>query len=105
MNFTIRLIWPPRCIARRSASIPPEWLVSSHRLQAASLKSNQEGARRSRLSGTSVWLFQDYPNCAEGVVDIFFRPKGVPPGEFRKFNAPTVLLLDAPRRSWRSGER
>jgi beta-galactosidase len=82
----------------------PDWLASSYRLQAASLKSNQEAARRSRLSGTSVWLFQDYPNCAEGVVDIFFRPKGVPPGEFRKFNAPTVLLLDAPRRSWRSGE-
>jgi hypothetical protein len=70
----------------------------------ASLKSNQEAARRSRLSGTSVWLFQDYPNCAEGVVDMFFRPKGVPPEEFRKYNAPTVLLLDAPRRSWWSGE-
>lgn len=82
----------------------PDWLASSYRLQAASLKSNQEAARRSRLSGTSVWLFQDYPNCAEGVVDMFFRPKGVRPEEFRKYNAPTVLLLDAPRRSWRSGE-
>jgi hypothetical protein len=82
----------------------PDWLASSYRLQAASLKSNQEAARRSRLSGTSVWLFQDYPNCAEGVVDMFFRPKGVRPEEFRKCNAPTVLLLDAPRRSWRSGE-
>jgi hypothetical protein len=82
----------------------PDWLASSYRLQAASLKSNQEAARRSRLSGTSVWLFQDYPNCAEGVVNMFFRPKGVLPEEFRKYNAPTVLLLDAPRRSWRSGE-
>src|SRR6185503_1607617 len=82
----------------------PDWLASSYRLQAASLKSNQEAARRSRLSGTSVWLFQDYPNCAEGVVDMFFRPKGVRPEEFRKYNAPTVLLLDAPRRNWRSGE-
>src|SRR6185436_7491431 len=82
----------------------PDWLASSYRLQAASLKRNQEAARRSRLSGTSVWLFQDYPNCAEGVVDMFFRPKGVSPEEFRKYNAPTVLLLDAPRRSWRSGE-
>src|SRR2546425_13249687 len=35
---------------------------------------------------------------------MFFRPKGVLPEEFRKYNAPTVLLLDAPRRSWRSGE-
>jgi len=82
----------------------PKWLASSYRLQAASLKSNMEAARRSRLRGTSVWLFQDYPNCAEGVVDMFFRPKGVLPEEFRKYNAPTVLLLDAPRRNWRSGE-
>ena len=82
----------------------PDWLASSYRLQATSLKSNQEAARRSRLSGTSVWLFQDYPNCAEGVMDMFFRPKGVRPEEFRKYNAPTVLLLDAPRRNWRSGE-
>ena len=82
----------------------PDWLASSYRLQAASLKSNLEAARRSRLSGTSVWLFQDYPNCAEGVVDMFFRPKGVSPEEFRKYNAPTVLLLDVPRRNWRNGE-
>ncbi|MCI0537262.1 MAG: hypothetical protein L0Z50_18770 [Verrucomicrobiales bacterium] len=82
----------------------PDWLASSYRLQATSLKSNMEAARRSRLSGTSVWLFQDYPNCAEGVVDMFLRPKGVPPEEFRKYNAPTVLLLDAPRRNWWSGE-
>ncbi len=83
----------------------PNWLASSYRLQAACLKSNLEAARRSRLSGTSVWLFQDYPNCAEGVVDMFFRPKGVSAEEFRKYNAPTVLLLDAPRRNWRAGEK
>src|SRR4029453_2872843 len=75
-----------------------------YRLQAVSLKSNQEAARRSRLNGTSVWLFQDYPNCAEGVVDMFLGTKGVTPGEFRTYNSPTVLLLDAPRRSWSSGE-
>src|SRR5262245_6750348 len=80
----------------------PDWLASSYRLQAASLKSNQEAARRSRLSGTSVWLFQDYPNCAEGVVDTFFRPKGVSAEQFRKFNSSTVLLLDTPRRNLRS---
>src|SRR5262249_24577024 len=49
--------------------------------------------------------FQDYPNCAEGIVDMFFRPKGVSAEEFRKFNSPTVLLLDTPRRNLRSGER
>lgn len=77
------------------------WLQASHQLQAACLKSNLEAARRSRLSGTSVWLFQDYPNCAEGVVDMFFRPKGLTAAEFRAFNAPTVLLLDLPDRNWR----
>ncbi len=83
----------------------PAWLAASYRLQAACLKSNMEAARRSRLSGTSVWLFQDYPNCAEGVVDMFFRPKGVTAEEFRQFNSPTVLLVDAPRRNWRAGEQ
>lgn len=82
----------------------PEWLKASYRLQAVSLKSNLEAARRSRLNGTSVWLFQDYPNCAEGVVDMFFHPKGVPPEEFRKYNSSTVLLLETPRRNWRGGE-
>ena len=82
----------------------PDWLAASYRLQAVCLKSNMEAARRSRLSGTSVWLFQDYPNCAEGVVDMFFRPKGVAAEEFRQFNAPTVLLLDAPRRNWWCGD-
>ena len=93
-------------LARRNGlqAAYPQWLASSYRLQAASLKSNMEAARRSRLRGTSVWLFQDYPNCAEGVVDMFFRPKGVRAEEFRKYNAPTVLLLDAPRRNWRGGE-
>ncbi len=83
----------------------PEWLAASYRLQAASLKCNLEAARRSGLSGTSVWLFQDYPNCAEGVVDMFLQPKGVTAERFRQFNAPTVVLLDAPRRNWRAGEQ
>ncbi len=96
-----------RDLAERNGGIAsyPDWLASSYRLQATSLKTNLEAARRSGLSGTSVWLFQDYPNCAEGIVDMFFRPKGVSPEEFRTYNAPTVLLLDAPRRNWGSGER
>jgi hypothetical protein len=82
----------------------PEWLAASYRLQAVCLKSNMEAARRSRLSGTSVWLFQDYPNCAEGVVDMFLRPKSLSPLEFQRFNAPTVLLVDLPRRNWWNDE-
>lgn len=83
----------------------PAWLAASYQLQAACFKSNMEAARRSRLSGTSVWLFQDYPNCAEGVVDMFFRPKGLTAEEFRVFNSPTVLLLETARRNWRAGEK
>ncbi len=82
----------------------PQWLAASYRLQATCLKTNMEAARRSRLAGTSVWLFQDYPNCAEGVVDFFGQPKGLTAEQFRRFNAPTVLLLDTPSRTWWSGE-
>jgi hypothetical protein len=81
-----------------------QWVDASQRLQAVCLKTNLEAARRSRLSGYSHWLFQDYPNCAEGVVDMFFRPKTLAAADFRRFNAPTVLLLDAPRRTFHSGE-
>ena len=81
-----------------------QWVELSNRLQATCLKSNIEAARRSNLSGYSQWLFQDYPNCAEGVVDMFFRPKGSSAAEFRKFNAPSVLLLDVPRRNYYFGE-
>jgi hypothetical protein len=84
--------------------IYPDWLRASYRLQATCLKSNMEAARRSRLAGTSVWLFHDYPNCAEGVVSMFGQTKGLSAEEFRKINAPTVLLLDAPRRNWWGGE-
>jgi hypothetical protein len=95
-----------RDLARRNGllDVYPDWLRASYRLQATCLKSNMEAARRSRLAGTSVWLFQDYPNCAEGVVSMFGQSKGLSAEEFRKFNAPTVLLLDAPRRSWWGGE-
>ncbi|MCC7374441.1 MAG: hypothetical protein IT581_07280 [Verrucomicrobiales bacterium] len=99
-------LFQARELAERNGllDVYPDWLLASYRLQAASLKCNMEAARRSRLSGTSVWLFQDYPNCAEGVVDMFHGQKGVSPEEFRKFNAPTVLLLDTPRRTGWSGE-
>jgi beta-galactosidase len=74
-----------------------EHLDVSRRLQATCLKANLEAARRSGLAGISVWLLQDYPNCAEGVLDMFYRPKSLTAAEFRRFNAPTVLLLDGDR--------
>ena len=82
-----------------------QWVDRSNRLQAACLKTNIEAARRSNLQGYHAWLFQDYPWCAEGVVDMFYRPKAVTSEEFRRFNAPTVLLLAQDRRNYRSGEK
>ncbi|MCU0916561.1 MAG: hypothetical protein MUC88_18655 [Planctomycetes bacterium] len=81
------------------------WVDCSNRLQAACLKTNIEAARRSSLQGYHVWLFQDYPWCAEGVVDMFYRPKAVTAERFRAFNAPTVLLPAQDRRNYRCGEK
>jgi hypothetical protein len=80
-------------------------LEVSKRLQATCLKTNMEAARRSGLAGISVWLLQDYPNCAEGVLDMWLRPKLLTAADFRRFNGPAVLLLDLDRRNVRSGER
>jgi hypothetical protein len=82
-----------------------QWVDRSNRLQAACLKTNIEAARRSNLQGYHVWLFQDYPWCAEGVVDMFYRPKALRAEEFRRFNAPTVLLTAQDRRNYRFGEK
>lgn len=82
----------------------PKWLKSSYQLQAECLKINMESARRSRLQGYSCWLFQDYPWCAEGVVDMFFRSKAFSGVQFRQFNGPSVLLLDRDDRSFRTGD-
>lgn len=83
----------------------PAWVANSNKLQSVALKTNFEAARRSPdISGYHQWLFQDYWNGSNGVVDMFYRPKGASAAEFRKFNSPTVLLMDCPRRSFRSGE-
>lgn len=81
-------------------NVYPQWLEASRHLQTVALKCNLEGARKSHLSGSSVWLFQDYPNCPEGVVNMFYQSKAFEPEQFREFNAPTVLLLDSKRNWW-----
>lgn len=83
----------------------PGWVANSNKLQAAVLKTNIESARRSlSVSGYHQWLFQDYWNGSNGVVDMFYRPKASTAAYFRKFNSPTVLLMDSPKRSFWSGE-
>ncbi len=86
-------------------NVYPQWVDRSNRLQAVCLKTNIEAARRSNLQGYHVWLFQDYPWCAEGVVDMFYRPKAARGEEFRTFNGPTALLTSQDRRNYNFGER
>ena len=82
-----------------------KWKANSDRLQAAALKTNMEDARRSPgISGYDQWLLQDYWTGSNGVLDMFFASKGLSASQFRQFNAPTVLLMDCPRRTYRLGE-
>ncbi|MDW8037546.1 MAG: glycoside hydrolase family 2 TIM barrel-domain containing protein [Thermoguttaceae bacterium] len=97
-------LYKARDVARAKGLLDkyPKWLENSYRLQALCLKTNYEAARRGPLlSGYSQWLLQDYPGCPEGILDIFYQPKALSAAEFRRFNAPTVLLADLPRRNFR----
>jgi beta-galactosidase len=81
------------------------WVAKSNKLQAVVLKVNTEAARRSPdISGYQQWLLQDYWNGSNGVLDTFYRPKGITAAQYRKFNSPTVLLMDCARRNYWAGE-
>jgi beta-galactosidase len=83
----------------------PKWVANSNRLQAVALKTNIEAARRSAgIRGYDQWLLQDYWTGSNGVLDTFYRQKGISAAEFKKFNAPTVLLMDCAKRSYWLGE-
>lgn len=82
-----------------------KWVANSNKLQAVVLKINTEAARRSPdISGYQQWLLQDYWNGSNGVLDTFYRTKGISATQYRKFNSPTVLLVDCARRNYWSGE-
>lgn len=84
----------------------PEWVANSNKLQAAALKANIEDARKSpEIKGYHQWLLQDYWTGSNGVLDIFYRPKGLTAEQFRRFNSSTVLLMDCPKRSFSAGEK
>ncbi|MHB9037688.1 MAG: glycoside hydrolase family 2 protein [Armatimonadota bacterium] len=87
------------------ADVYPQWVANSMKLQALALKCNIEAARRSQgVMGYNQWLLQDYWNGSNGVLDMFYRRKGSTAAEFRKFNSPTVLLMDCARRNYWRGE-
>jgi len=80
---------------------------ASKRFQMIGWKLAIEGARRSRiLSGFHFLQLSDtdrYENC-NGIVDCFDEPAGVDETEFLKFNGPTTVLADLPRRTFFEGE-
>jgi hypothetical protein len=84
----------------------PGWVSASERLQATAAKVSLEAARRSpAIDGYNFWLLCDYWTGSNGLVDPFYGDKAWPRAEeFRRFNAPTVLLLDHDRVSFRPGE-
>lgn len=82
-----------------------KWVDNSNKLQAAAFKSDIEAARLSNdIRGYNLCSLQDNFSITNGVLDIFFQPKGIIADEFKRFNAPTVLLMQSKRRSYRTGE-
>jgi len=83
----------------------PQWVANSQKLQTTCLKTTFEAARRSPdINGYTQFLFQDYYTGSNGIVDIFYRKKSLNPEDVRKFNSPTVILMDTPHRNYWSGE-
>jgi hypothetical protein len=93
----------------------PAILKNSQLLFELSRKNYIENARKNpQLDGYNYWLMTDFPGGIEGeawyygVLDQFWRPKQATPESMRKFNAATVLLLDADlseRTMWADRER
>lgn len=81
----------------------PEMLRVSQELVRACLKVNTEAIRLSQLNGVSAWLIHDFPNCAEGIVDMFWEPKRVNADWFETFNGPVVVLMRDLERSHLAG--
>lgn len=82
-----------------------KWVDNSNKLQAAALKADIEAARLSNgVRGYTLRSLQDNWSNTNGVLDIFFHPKGISGDEFKRFNAPTVLLMESKRRSYHTGE-
>jgi hypothetical protein len=80
----------------------PTILKHSQLLFELSRKNYLETARKCpQLDGYNYWLMTDFPGGIEGeawyygILDQFWRPKQATPDSMRKFNAATVVLLDA----------
>ncbi|MFQ6131293.1 MAG: glycoside hydrolase family 2 protein [Armatimonadota bacterium] len=73
----------------------PTFVRASRQAQAMCRKVNLEAARRSpQVDGHTLWLLQDYWTGANGLVTQHYQEKGLSAEQFRRFNGPSVLLLD-----------
>ena len=71
----------------------PRYVESSRRIQLRVHAKAIEDARKvDDLAGYNNWGFHDFLHESTGLVDLFFRDKGMTAEEFRKSNGETVLL-------------
>lgn len=83
-----------------------QWAEKSERLYAFLHKCNLESLRKNPyLSGYHWWLFQDYWTTANGIVDLYFRPKSITKEELLVFNSEVVLLQDGLEMTYRGNSR
>jgi hypothetical protein len=83
-----------------------QWADKSERLYVLCHKYNTEAMRRNPfISGYQWWLFQDYWTTANGIVDLYFRPKSITPEEILKVNNDVVLLQEGTERTYRGKSR
>jgi hypothetical protein len=83
-----------------------QWAGKSERLYTYLHKCNLESLRKNPyLSGYHWWLFQDYWTTANGIVDLYFRPKSITREEVLAFNSEVVLLQDGLEMTYRGNSR
>jgi len=106
----MRPFWFEPWIARAKArGLSAEDLATlagaSENLQALSHKLNVESARLNpEIDGYDLWLLQDYWTVNQGLLDQFYEPKAIDAATMRKWNGPTVLLIDRDRATYWDGE-
>lgn len=82
----------------------PTWSLNSERLYYLCHKLNLEELRKNPyMSGYHWWLFQNYWERSNGLVDTYFRQKSNTPEMVRKINGPVVLLQDGLDLTYRGG--
>ncbi|MBN1419054.1 MAG: hypothetical protein JXP34_09775 [Planctomycetes bacterium] len=93
----------------KARGLSPEDLAAlaraSENLQALSHKLNVESARLNpEIDGYDLWLVQDYWTVNQGLLDQFYEPKAIDAAAARKWNGPSVLLIDRDRATYWEGE-